>query len=568
MKLARRGGKGQLLILVLGIMAIGMLVIAPLLAYVDLSLRLSLRSHGKTAGYYAAEAGVHMAIGDLYVGQDIMDKTYTGEMNNYKFISNVSPAYGTAPQDVTEAYFDPGVSMALRPLASGDTHEYSLVALKGKALKISWAAYTNKDATNKSAWDFNSGTTEDLNTLIELFDSDGNPVASKRASTDERHASDQARLIANTLYVPGEDIEGGTYTVRFTNEATRAGNPAYSCSQHFSRDADELFVFNGTIKNTFTGGAWHNCSDFFSAGGEVTLLAINEDQGDATGQVNTFSFFCDFVQLNVTSLVEGNTTVTTYNYSQAESGMGGNRSYTGALNVSSGGTLGQPGNAIYHSPSWYGGEYFGDDEDRYATNVKDRIPFVTGFTHPSANFSEMTNDQYLNISAADGARVMATDPRPVNKKNACTWHVFTIDENPSDVIQLDIHWEGYQTRAAPAFLWYGTVEIQDDDDLYLLMWNYAEDANSDGLDGKYHILDKKQANAGFTWIKIAQGGYADYLITSTSYKDENDNDAIDEGEEVVMVTCYLIQVPGPSIWWEEQYIDIVSWNVHLYPGRQ
>ncbi len=68
----RRGRSGQILILVLGVMGLGMFVLAPLLAYVDVSLRMSMRYELKTEAYLAAEAGIERVIGDLYMGTDIL----------------------------------------------------------------------------------------------------------------------------------------------------------------------------------------------------------------------------------------------------------------------------------------------------------------------------------------------------------------------------------------------------------------------------------------------------------------------------------------------------------------
>jgi hypothetical protein len=219
--------------------------------------------------------------------------------------------------------------------------------------------------------------------------------------------------------------------------------------------------------------------------------------------------------------------------------------------VGSGGDRGKPGYSNYHSPAIYGGDYFPyDNNDYYANYVTQRI---------NASAIELDTGNYSRISAADGNRRLATyDPRLVGQNNSCMWHVFRIPEgnsalNQSKISKIEVHWEGYQTKAAPRQRWWSsTDDNRDDDELYLLLWNYGTTA---APVNKYHILARKQQDAGYTWVKIAQGGYADYLITSTSSRD---------GEDAITITCYIRQTPGPSLWWEEQSLEILSWNVQIH----
>jgi hypothetical protein len=134
------------------------------------------------------------------------------------------------------------------------------------------------------------------------------------------------------------------------------------------------------------------------------------------------------------------------------------------------------------------------------------------------------------------------------------WHVFNIQEGKSDaslsqITRIDVHWEGYQTKAATRTTWWGSEDNRDNDELYLLLWNYGNTTQC------YHILDCKEVDGGYTWVKIEHGSFTDYLITSNSSRD---------GEDAVTITAYVRQTPGPSIWWEEQSLDILSWNVHIW----
>lgn len=580
----KKKSKGQLLILVLGVMGMGMLVIAPLLAYVDLSLRLSLKTTLRTSAYYAAEAGIQWVIGDIYQAQSILEKSnnssYSGIMNGYNFSVNVSPYSGAAAvvQGGGSAYFDPGVTMYMRPMMAypnpNCSSSYPFVAVKGKDVKINWAGYVSAPgATNKSAYD-NSTQIEKLNTTISLWkvNENGSEVlvayAYKTPTPDEVYASDHARVVANTLYVPGANISGGTYKAKFNNTALVGATYWQACSMTSAPDMDaEYYTLNGTIQK-----ATRNCSDFFDStlSGNVTIMVINSDNGDTAGKINTFSFFCDYVALNITSNISGNLTTNSYTCN-VTAGGGGNRSYTGMLRVGSGIELGDPGSASYHLPAVYGGNYYPwKNQDNHAKNVIDRIPPPAGgagFTIPNASFSELSAANYSAISSADGIRKLATyDPRNVSMNNSCMWYVFNVPEgrsalNLSNVVQIDVHWEGYQTKSAACWSWswwfleLGCVETTDNDSLSMMMWNYYEDTNKDGLNGKYHLLDRKINDAGLTWVKLVQGGYMDYLITSTSSKG---------GEPAVTITSYVRQVPGPALWSEPQSLDILSWNVHIY----
>ena len=570
----RKKGKGQLLILVLGVMAIGMLTISPLLAYVDLSLKLSGRANLRSSAYYAAEAGIQMVIGDLYQAQDPTRKPpYRGTMNRYDFNATATYASTTAAQSAASTlYFDPAITMYMRPMAYGGCNCYQscawnscypFVATKGKTLKINWAGYTSKGGTTSDAdrnypYDYTTTTIERLNTTISLFDSNGSLVAFKAPTPEEVYASDQARLVATTLVVPGTLISGGTYHLQFKNLAKRGASApyanSYASSQRFMSDSDEDWC-------TFNGSITRNCSDFVADNGNVTVMVINEDNGDRTRglnnnpDVNTFSFFCDYVSLSVTSNVSGNITTNTYTYNTSNASEGAgvyNKSYWGITTYgTSQDTRGMPGCASYHTPATYGGNYYPhNDNDTWATNISSIWPSTNLLIGP------LNESQYSKIAAPDGNRMLGYPATPPTYKNSCLWHVFNIPEgrdatSRSKITSIDVHWEGYQTKAPDMYTFVGDDDNRDDDELYLLLWNYR-DTYSSTPRPRYHILAKKQVDAGRTWVKIEQGGYEDYIITSTSSRD---------GEDAVTITCYVRLTPGTSKWWEEQGLDVLSWNV-------
>ena len=83
-----------------------------------------------------------------------------------------------------------------------------------------------------------------------------------------------------------------------------------------------------------------------------------------------------------------------------------------------------------------------------------------------------------------------------------------------------------------------------------------------------HYLDHREQGGGFIWVKLYQGAYRDYLIQSVGYQDKpggtDGQFDLGLGEEMVTVRVYLRQSPGPSVWWEEQTMEIMSWSIQYH----
>jgi hypothetical protein len=145
-------------------------------------------------------------------------------------------------------------------------------------------------------------------------------------------------------------------------------------------------------------------------------------------------------------------------------------------------------------------------------------------------------------------------------------HIFDIVERASlgEVARIDVTWEGYQHKRAEtsddAFNWQA-----DDDQLFLYILNRDPLGPIPGTP-VLHYLDHREQGGGFVWVKLYQGAYRDYLIKSIAYEDRNGDGAraSDGGEDMVTVTAYLRQSPGPSVWWEEQAMEIMSWSIQYH----
>lgn len=71
-----RGERGQILLMVLAVMVIGSVVVGSLLAFLDISLRVTVRAEENLNAYYAAEAGMDAVIADLFQGEDLFAAGY------------------------------------------------------------------------------------------------------------------------------------------------------------------------------------------------------------------------------------------------------------------------------------------------------------------------------------------------------------------------------------------------------------------------------------------------------------------------------------------------------------
>ena len=152
--------KGQILILTLIVMALGLIIISPLLSYLDTSL--SQYTHGlvRTQAYYVADAMMTNILNDVYAGVYVYDQNISspysrnGYMNSsYNVnvsINNSMPFPIPTPVAGNDwIYLDPGVSICntsscdpdllLSSLAFGSTHEFTIYLLGGNQVQINWS---------------------------------------------------------------------------------------------------------------------------------------------------------------------------------------------------------------------------------------------------------------------------------------------------------------------------------------------------------------------------------------------------------------------------------------------
>ena len=152
--------KGQILILVLILMAVGMIVMAPLFHYLNSSYDLGLSKITDTQAYYAVDAMIGKIFSDMYAGQDV----YINNSAHPEYYSNASwlngfqintsiinsmqspPPPSGSTADAGWIYMDPGCDLGLNSLASGtaDQHLFNISLTGGTTVTAHWYFQDNK----------------------------------------------------------------------------------------------------------------------------------------------------------------------------------------------------------------------------------------------------------------------------------------------------------------------------------------------------------------------------------------------------------------------------------------
>jgi hypothetical protein len=158
--------KGQLLILTLIVMAIGLIVISPLLRYLDSSYTQYLHELNRTNAYYTADAMMENILNDIYRGVDVYNQNVSAPYNllnplngsgylnsGYDIgvvINNSIPQSLDTPQGSSDwIYLDPGIStcntsscntsLLLGSLGKDLTHDFQLYLIGGNQVQVNWA---------------------------------------------------------------------------------------------------------------------------------------------------------------------------------------------------------------------------------------------------------------------------------------------------------------------------------------------------------------------------------------------------------------------------------------------
>ncbi len=151
-----RGQQGQVLLLVLVVVALGSLIIPSFLIYTSTMVRVRNADTTQVVARYAADAGITDVVSDLVQGTDVLAEGYSipnPTVNGYPVTVVIStPSPGTQPA-ATYQYFDPGASYGLKSL-NNQTKYYLTVdnVIAGSRVRVNWAFTPNNQRWRLRLW--------------------------------------------------------------------------------------------------------------------------------------------------------------------------------------------------------------------------------------------------------------------------------------------------------------------------------------------------------------------------------------------------------------------------------
>ncbi len=248
--------KGQILILVLILMAVGLIVMAPLLHYMDTSYNIYQSKYNDTMAYYTIDAMMGNLFIDMYAGENIYmlnrsDSRYNpaGEwLNGYNISTSVnnsmpSPPPASGGEHPGFTYLDPGCSFGLNTLPYGQTYVFNVSLTEGDNVTVNWyfkdSQYVRFGRTPCNYYCIgNISITYRINGSI-VTNATGSAVTTGNKMNGVNTAFQQQ--LNWTVPQGGSDI----YSIKFKNLAQRGDG--FSCG-NVTRSMSQMFV-----KPTFSG---------------------------------------------------------------------------------------------------------------------------------------------------------------------------------------------------------------------------------------------------------------------------------------------------------------------------
>ena len=282
--------RGQVLILALLALAAGMIVIAPLLYFLDSSSTQYLHESTRTIAYYTTDDVMENILSDIYSGVDVYNQNLNAPYSQSNYLNsgydvNVSINYATtqslpAPTGTGDwIYLDPGVTTCntsscdptflLGSLALGNTHSYSLYLAGGNQVQVNWAI--NESLPPFVGWcllwfgtcpacPYNCGGS------VWMVDPNGSEISGTRVSGN----SSTATLTLNLSWsVPAGT--SGNYTIYFQNTNTYrylTNNPCFCTCTTNQTVAYTAFSGTGETDHTWVavgkpvGGQVYSYQDY------------------------------------------------------------------------------------------------------------------------------------------------------------------------------------------------------------------------------------------------------------------------------------------------------------------
>jgi hypothetical protein len=258
--------KGQILVLVLMLMAVGLIIMSPLLRYLDSSFNVYSNKWNEAMAYYTADAMIGKIFNDLYAAKDIYilnnadtsrynNESATGWLNGFKINTSISKSIAFNPpppnQEAGWIYLDPACSFGLDTLAHDDTHYFPLYLNGGMNVTVNWYFMDQRSGTCNYNCSGSMKITYENGSTVK--DGNGSDVATGAISNGLSVAFDKQL----SWDVPESGT--GNYTIQFQNLAYRFTGS--SCSTNQSRDMEVMYeppTYSGIGE---TGYTWVRLGD-------------------------------------------------------------------------------------------------------------------------------------------------------------------------------------------------------------------------------------------------------------------------------------------------------------------
>jgi len=213
---------GQVLILTLIIMAIGLIVISPLLSYLQSSQKMYTSKLIDSAGYLTADAMMSKIFSDMWAAENIYElnisesenynnQSESGWLNGFSISTSIDNSINNSPPPSGTAgwvYLDPAISFGLDTLENGDTHVYEAYLTENTSVTVNWYF---KDAKRTSSCNYYCNGS--------MWISDGSGTVCGSDSVVLTNGSSTAFQQQLTWTVPSGGT--GNYFFNFENLATR-----------------------------------------------------------------------------------------------------------------------------------------------------------------------------------------------------------------------------------------------------------------------------------------------------------------------------------------------------------
>jgi hypothetical protein len=148
--------KGQILIFVLVLMAMGLIIITPLLHFLNTSYNAYINIMTDTTGYYTADAMMSNIVNDMVSGQDVQNRSAgyynttqpSGWLNGCNVNTTISSSLlsYTVPEESDDwLYLDPGIGLLSDPLAHEGIHDFKVYLTENSDVTVHWYFNDRRD---------------------------------------------------------------------------------------------------------------------------------------------------------------------------------------------------------------------------------------------------------------------------------------------------------------------------------------------------------------------------------------------------------------------------------------